>query len=33
MNLLAVKNLTAILAGKRPPSLLNPEAWPKRRRA
>jgi lactate dehydrogenase-like 2-hydroxyacid dehydrogenase len=32
MNLLAVKNLTAILAGKRPPSLLNPDAWPKRRR-
>ncbi len=32
MNLLAVKNLTAALAGKRPPSLLNPEAWAKRRR-
>jgi lactate dehydrogenase-like 2-hydroxyacid dehydrogenase len=32
MNLLAVKNLTAALAGKRPPSLLNPEAWGKRRR-
>src|SRR5258705_772905 len=32
MNLLAVKNLTAALSGKRPPSLLNPEAWAKRRR-
>ena len=32
MNLLAVRNLTAILAGKRPPSLLNSEAWAKRRR-
>ena len=32
MNLLAVKNLAAALSGKRPPSLLNPEAWPKRRR-
>jgi lactate dehydrogenase-like 2-hydroxyacid dehydrogenase len=32
MNLLAVKNLTSALSGKRPPSLLNPEAWPKRRR-
>jgi gluconate 2-dehydrogenase len=32
MNLLAVKNLTSTLSGKRPPSLLNPEAWPKRRR-
>jgi lactate dehydrogenase-like 2-hydroxyacid dehydrogenase len=32
MNLLAVKNLTAALAGRRPPSLLNPEAWAKRRR-
>jgi gluconate 2-dehydrogenase len=32
MNLLAVKNLTAALAGKRPPNLLNPEAWAKRRR-
>jgi lactate dehydrogenase-like 2-hydroxyacid dehydrogenase len=31
MNLLAVKNLTSALSGKRPPSLLNPEAWPKRR--
>jgi lactate dehydrogenase-like 2-hydroxyacid dehydrogenase len=32
MNLLAVKNLVWALSGKRPPSLLNPEAWPKRRR-
>jgi len=32
MNLLAVKNLASALSGKRPPSLLNPEAWPKRRR-
>ena len=32
MNLLAVKNLTAALAGKRPPNLLNPEAWARRRR-
>ena len=32
MNLLAVKNLTAALTGRRPPSLLNPEAWAKRRR-
>ena len=32
MNLLAVKNLTSALSGKRPPNLLNPEAWPKRRR-
>jgi lactate dehydrogenase-like 2-hydroxyacid dehydrogenase len=32
MNLLAVKNLTAILSGRRPPNLLNPEAWAKRRR-
>jgi lactate dehydrogenase-like 2-hydroxyacid dehydrogenase len=29
---LAVKNLTVALSGRRPPSLLNPEAWPKRRR-
>jgi glyoxylate/hydroxypyruvate/2-ketogluconate reductase len=29
---LAVKNLAAALAGKRPPSLLNPEAWANRRR-
>ncbi len=28
----AIKNLSAALGGKRPPSLLNPEAWPKRRR-
>jgi glyoxylate/hydroxypyruvate/2-ketogluconate reductase len=32
MNLLAVKNLVAALAGKRPPNLVNPEAWPRRRR-
>ena len=32
MNLLAVKNLGAALSGKRPPNLLNPEAWAKRRR-
>ena len=32
MNLLAVKNLTAALSGKRPPNLLNPDAWPRRRR-
>jgi lactate dehydrogenase-like 2-hydroxyacid dehydrogenase len=29
---LAVKNLTATLAGKRPPCLLNPAAWKNRRR-
>jgi hypothetical protein len=32
MALLAAKNLTAALSGKRPPDLLNPEAWAKRRR-
>jgi len=32
MNLLAVKNLVAALSGRRPPSLLNPDAWPRRRR-
>ena len=32
MALLASKNLTAVLSGKRPPNLLNPEAWAKRRR-
>jgi glyoxylate/hydroxypyruvate/2-ketogluconate reductase len=32
MNLLAVKNLVAALSGKRPPNLVNPEAWPRRRR-
>ena len=32
MNLLAVKNLTAVLSGRRPPNLLNPEAWTRRRR-
>ena len=31
MNLLAVKNLAAALSGRRPPNLLNPEAWPKRK--
>jgi lactate dehydrogenase-like 2-hydroxyacid dehydrogenase len=29
---LAVKNLTVALSGRRPPNLLNPEVWPKRRR-
>jgi glyoxylate/hydroxypyruvate/2-ketogluconate reductase len=29
---LGARNLTAALTGRRPPSLLNPEAWPKRRR-
>jgi lactate dehydrogenase-like 2-hydroxyacid dehydrogenase len=29
---LALKNLVAALAGKRPPSLLNPDAWANRRR-
>ena len=29
---LAVRNLGAALSGRRPPNLLNPEAWPKRRR-
>jgi len=32
MNLVAVKNLTAALSGRRPPNLLNAEAWAKRRR-
>jgi lactate dehydrogenase-like 2-hydroxyacid dehydrogenase len=32
MAVLASKNLTASLSGKRPPNLLNPEAWAKRRR-
>ena len=32
MAALATRNLTAALSGKRPPNLLNPEAWPKRRR-
>jgi len=32
MALLAGRNLGAVLSGKRPPNLLNPEAWPKRRR-
>ena len=32
MALLAGKNLGAALSGRRPPNLLNPEAWPKRRR-
>jgi len=32
MAILAIKNMTAALSGKRPPNLLNTEAWPKRRR-
>jgi len=32
MNQIALKNLTAALSGRRPPNLLNPEAWAKRRR-
>ena len=32
MAMLAGKNLSAVLSGKRPPDLLNPEAWAKRRR-
>jgi len=32
MALLASKNLVAALSGKRPPNLLNPEAWTRRRR-
>jgi lactate dehydrogenase-like 2-hydroxyacid dehydrogenase len=32
MATLAIKNLSAALSGRRPPNLLNPEAWPKRRR-
>jgi gluconate 2-dehydrogenase len=32
MNMLAVKNLVAALSGERPPNLVNPDAWPKRRR-
>jgi lactate dehydrogenase-like 2-hydroxyacid dehydrogenase len=32
MATLAAKNLAAALSGKRPPNLLNPEAWAKRRR-
>lgn len=28
----AIRNLAAALSGRRPPSLLNPEVWPKRRR-
>src|SRR5207244_5826676 len=32
MAMLASKNLSAALSGRRPPNLLNPEAWPKRRR-
>ena len=31
MAMLASKNLSAALSGRRPPNLLNPEAWPKRR--
>lgn len=29
---LATRNLAAALSGRRPPNLLNPDAWPKRRR-
>ena len=32
MAVLASKNLAAILSGKRPPNILNPESWAKRRR-
>jgi len=32
MAMLASKNLSAVLSGKRPPNLLNPEVWSKRRR-
>ncbi|HYU69322.1 MAG TPA: D-glycerate dehydrogenase [Burkholderiales bacterium] len=32
MAMLASRNLGAVLSGRRPPNLLNPEAWPKRRR-
>jgi gluconate 2-dehydrogenase len=32
MAMLASRNLSAVLSGKRPPNLLNPEAWAKRRR-
>jgi len=32
MAMLASRNLTAALSGRRPPNLLNPEAWAKRRR-
>lgn len=32
MAMLASKNMTAALSGRRPPNLLNPEAWAKRRR-
>jgi glyoxylate/hydroxypyruvate/2-ketogluconate reductase len=32
MAMLASRNLAAALSGRRPPNLLNPEAWPKRRR-
>ena len=32
MAMLASKNLSAALSGRRPPNSLNPEAWPKRRR-
>lgn len=32
MNQVALKNLIAALSGRRPPNLLNPEAWPTRRR-
>ena len=32
MAMLASRNLAVALSGRRPPNLLNPEAWPKRRR-
>jgi glyoxylate/hydroxypyruvate/2-ketogluconate reductase len=32
MAMLAARNLATALSGKRPPNLLNPDAWPKRRR-
>ncbi|MFQ5895083.1 MAG: 2-hydroxyacid dehydrogenase [Nitrospinota bacterium] len=32
MGMVAVRNCLAALAGRRPPNLVNPEVWPKRRR-
>jgi glyoxylate/hydroxypyruvate/2-ketogluconate reductase len=32
MNMLAMKNLVAALSGKRPPNLVNPDVWARRRR-
>jgi lactate dehydrogenase-like 2-hydroxyacid dehydrogenase len=32
MATLAIRNLSVALSGRRPPNLLNPQAWPKRRR-